>query len=464
LTGLSSGSHTLTPSKSGYTFSPTLRSVSVPRDATGQDFTATQSGSNKPWTMMLYMAGDTGVIDSGNVYSSFGRAIQQLEEDSNPNANVVALLDGPNTTDTFRVTFTPQANYQPLGEKQMDNPSTLVDFVQQAMTDFPADHYYLVIADHANGVQGIAWDTTTNANKTALLTPAEIRQALVSITNDGASPIDVIHFDGCTFGLLEDVAIAQDLANYAIVSQNIGWSVFAYGDYRDVISSGTQPVDFAREVAETYAQKVTDQPYPDTISTLDMNRLNEAITALNAFADNLTSFANVNQTNRTLLNNIRSESQKFDSGGEPYLTINDDDKYVDLVDFATRAKLQISSNGIPAAADSLIETITDSQPFVIFESHRSGTFDYFGEVHTWNLDGAHGVSIYYPPRAAGATYSDYTAGVIFPNLHNQSTWRSYLQAGVPPLAPGDPIPDDGPEPLTPLQPRQYLVYLPLIVR
>ena len=40
LTGLISGTYTLTPTKSGYTFSPPSRTVSVPPSASGQDFTA----------------------------------------------------------------------------------------------------------------------------------------------------------------------------------------------------------------------------------------------------------------------------------------------------------------------------------------------------------------------------------------------------------------------------------------
>jgi murein DD-endopeptidase MepM/ murein hydrolase activator NlpD len=41
LSGLSIGSYTLTPSKSSYTFNPTNRAVSVPPDATGQNFVGT---------------------------------------------------------------------------------------------------------------------------------------------------------------------------------------------------------------------------------------------------------------------------------------------------------------------------------------------------------------------------------------------------------------------------------------
>lgn len=42
LTGLAAGTYTLTPSKSGYSFSPASRTVTVPPDATGQNFVGSQ--------------------------------------------------------------------------------------------------------------------------------------------------------------------------------------------------------------------------------------------------------------------------------------------------------------------------------------------------------------------------------------------------------------------------------------
>ena len=426
--------------------------------------TTVAATSSDSWTFMLYFAGDTGSIDNGNVHAALVRAIQRLEQNPNPHVNLVVLLDGPATLDSFRITFSPQANYQPLGEKRMDDPATLVQFVQQAQTDFPADHYYLAIADHANGVQGIAWDTTTNSNRSALLKPSEIRQALATITSNGSQPIDIIHFDGCSFGLLENAVIAQDYAQYMVASQNIGWSVFAYDDYRNAVSNDSLPADLAVAIAQRYMERVSQQQYPYTISVLDLNQLSSTLSALDAFSVALTDFALVNQSNRSILANIRNQSQKFDSGGEIYLTINDEDSYIDLVDFATRTKLQLTGYNIPTTANNLIEAVTGNQPLVIYESHRSGSFDYFGSAISWNLDGAHGISLYYPKRAAGAMYGDYTSGATFPNFYSQVSWHTYLQAGVPPLAPGEPLPDDQPSPLAPLDPLIHHTFLPTIVR
>ena len=44
LAGLATGTYTLTPSKSDYTFSPPTRTVSVPESKTGQDFVTLAPG------------------------------------------------------------------------------------------------------------------------------------------------------------------------------------------------------------------------------------------------------------------------------------------------------------------------------------------------------------------------------------------------------------------------------------
>jgi YVTN family beta-propeller protein len=46
ITGLLAGTHTITPCKAGYIFSPSSRTVSVPPNATGQDFTGSSASSN----------------------------------------------------------------------------------------------------------------------------------------------------------------------------------------------------------------------------------------------------------------------------------------------------------------------------------------------------------------------------------------------------------------------------------
>ena len=84
ITGLITGTYTLTPTKSVYTFSPASRTVSVPPDAAGQDFTGTLStysisgqvrdASNNPISGVLISdgAGHTATTNSSGNYTLSG--------------------------------------------------------------------------------------------------------------------------------------------------------------------------------------------------------------------------------------------------------------------------------------------------------------------------------------------------------------------------------------------------------
>ena len=71
LSGLAAGTYTLTPSKSGWTFSPATRTVSVPPDATGQDFT----GSGPTLTLELPWTAGVGWHFTGGPHPSLGSPV-----------------------------------------------------------------------------------------------------------------------------------------------------------------------------------------------------------------------------------------------------------------------------------------------------------------------------------------------------------------------------------------------------
>ena len=75
--GLGAGNYTLTPSKGGYTFNPVSRAVSVPPDATGQNFTAVPIP----------------------IYSTISGKVVNADNNNNPLAGVtVSLSNGATTT------------------------------------------------------------------------------------------------------------------------------------------------------------------------------------------------------------------------------------------------------------------------------------------------------------------------------------------------------------------------------
>jgi cysteine peptidase C11 family protein len=131
------------------------------------------------------------------------------------------------------------------------------------------------------------------------LTNQELRDALLAITEGGSHPIDVLHFDGCLMGLIENAYQARGLANYVVSSENLAWSVFAYDQYRAAIVSTTKARDLATIIVDRYAQEVAG--YPFTIAALDMSKIELVVAKTSDFANELKRYAYASEANRTLL-------------------------------------------------------------------------------------------------------------------------------------------------------------------
>jgi hypothetical protein len=404
------------------------------------------------WTFLLYLDGDNSLIAPFLDRNTPLGALYRLEHSlPNPNVTVLALYDGdlPGGGDTFRYRFLPngQLSQEALGEVNMGDPQTLIDFVRWGKQQAPAAHYYLAIADHANALDGIAWDFTTARSER--LTNSEIRQALVTITENGAQPIDIVHFDGCLMGLIENAYQVRNLARYLVASENLGWSAFAYEVYRTAVRDTTSPAALASVIADRYAARVGEAQYPYTIAALDLGQLNRVVLKTDALAGELVRYALASAANRATLLNLRAQVQKFDSSAN--LAITNEDEYVDLDDWARLVQSGVSDGGVKTAATALRSILP---AFIIREHHASGSV-YGVEV---NLNRAQGVGIYYPPRASVTTYQTYRNELTFAV---DTRWDEYLAAGLAAL-PFDPS-EPPPNPVPPL-PLGRRVLLPIVRR
>jgi clostripain len=428
------------------------------------------SSGQKPWTFMLYLDGDN------DLYPYLNRAISQLEaQTANPNLNIVVLFDGDRNNDSWRFVVQPGGNYTIgsnrwyMGELNMGDPQTLSSFITWARANYPAQHYYLAIADHGRGTSGLAWDDTNNKD---YLSTAELRSALQTATNSGQWKIDVLHYDACLMALLENAYQVKDYADFLVASQNLGWSVFAYDAYARMqaqgsesssapyefaelvasVTASTTPRELAVDVANAYFNHSALSGYPRTISVLDLSKSIVVRQAVDGFAtvlrDNLSGV-------RTYIQNARSATQKFDS--REYFKITDEDEYVDLYHLAEKAKQYVSDSRVQNAAQGVMEAVTG---FVVVERHWSGIWGGGQELY-WDLDNAHGVSIYFPPRSGSSDYSRYTGHQLF-RFTAESIWDEFLMdyfgvMGLPPESPTEPG-------LPPMLIPDYKLYLPLVLR
>jgi len=400
--------------------------------------------------MMLYLDGDnSGTAGLAGAVADLKR---EIAENPNSAVRVVALYDGSGNDDSSY--YVQQGNTlteQKLGEVDMGDPQTLVNLISWAKRDAPAQHYYLAIADHGNGLDGIAWDYHPGAGATTdYLDNGEIRRTLEQSRQILGQPIDVLHLDACLMGLIEIAYQVRDLANFEVSSENLAWSAFAYADYRARIDANTTPAALAQIVADRYQAQVLGLPY--TIAALDLSQVTNVTTQLGALADALRRYAQASQANRDQLLAIRNQAQKFDSDGN--YAIETTDLYVDLDHWAELIVGGVNDATVHDAATALRTALST---FVIaqHEHHESGSINGIPVL----LNHARGVAIYYPYQPTATSQAKYTNGDL--DFVRDSAWDTFLAAGLDPLPPNQTAPQA--TPIAPLILRTR-IYLPLISR
>ena len=137
-----------------------------------------------------------------------------------------------------------------LGEVDMSDPRTLVDFVTWAMAAYPADKYALILSDHGMGWPG-GWSdgdspASGNSHRSIPLASAldsnlflmDLDTALGDIrARTGLDKFELIGMDACLMGQLEVFSALAPHARYAVTSQetepSLGW---AYTSFLDTLT------------------------------------------------------------------------------------------------------------------------------------------------------------------------------------------------------------------------------------
>ncbi len=149
--------------------------------------------------------------------------------------------------------------------------------------------------------------------------------------------------------------------------------------------------------------------------------------------------------------------QVFDS--RDYYVLTPSDEYVDLYHFAQLVNgSSITNTAVKLAAQEVMTTVNQA---VVVERHQSGQ----AAGSYWNLDNAHGLSVYFPRQSGGWDYYNYinpqTPTTVW-QFTSQTAWDEFLKRYFSVVAlPSDPGGYGGlGELLTP----HHKVYLPLVWR
>ncbi len=330
---------------------------------------------------------------------------------------VVILYDGPGNDDTTRYLVQPNGNYADgvnswrMGELNMGDPNTLINFITWAMDQYPAENYYLAIDDHGDGTYGISVDRTSNND---LLTPPEVYSALKSATHNGdpIRKIDIFDYEACLMGLAENAYDVREWVNYVVFFEQISWAIDTYPAYFSDLAAADTPLDVGQRIIDRYyanALAANDgQGFPHTISLIEAGQMAAVGQAVSDLGDALQATGDQDGVIAA-----RDASQAFandDAATDPRRA-----DYIDLWDLADK-----SSNLAPAQAAAVKAAV---EAAVVAERHASGMVGGFPWIH----DGAHGLSIYYPPNQSSNAFIGY------PSLYQMSQdgdWDNFLNWAV----------------------------------
>ncbi len=205
-------------------------------NATAAAFPATgTAAAPSNWTVLVYLDGD-------NSLESWAKMnVEQMEQvGSTSDVKIVAQFDrGSQSTQNSYGNFFPswygcrrgdhQRPQRPWpgiffvvrihGDVDMGSSATLTNFIQWAVTNYPANHYLLDLWDHGDGIGGVCEDDSSDS----MLSLSDVRQAIAS----AGTHMDVIGFDACLMAMTETADEIQSSGDVMVASEEIipaaGW-------------------------------------------------------------------------------------------------------------------------------------------------------------------------------------------------------------------------------------------------
>jgi hypothetical protein len=233
---------------------PTSLPVELPTPPPRPTRTASSASSGDTWLVILYQDADDKILEK-DIYLDLNEA---ETVGSSAQVQIVAQIDRYQGGYQSRGDWVSARRYyvtqdddlervsselvEDLGEANMADGDTLVDFAAWAIRNYPADKYALILSDHGMGWPG-GWSDPTSRSSDRSLPLArvvgdqiylhELDQALEEIRRQtGVDKLELIGMDACLMSHLEVLSDLSSHAHYAVTSQEtepaLGWAYAAF--------------------------------------------------------------------------------------------------------------------------------------------------------------------------------------------------------------------------------------------
>jgi hypothetical protein len=251
------------------------------------------SSSSRRWTFAVYMVADnnldTAALEDIHEIQSVGSTDQ---------VGVVVLVDRFYVNGSQILYISKGYNQSVWGEwsseyeLNMGDPATLTWFLEYVASNYPAEHYALVLWDHGDGWNGFGWDDTNSDH----LTVEEVKNALINFKDMTGVKIDSLGFDAC---LMVSVEVAYTLSltdevSVLVASEDyVPWSGWPYDTILSKLVENPElsPVELASLIVDEYVESYEHgtqgfAPYV-TLSAIDLSQVRNIVGNLGYLANEL---------------------------------------------------------------------------------------------------------------------------------------------------------------------------------
>lgn len=336
------------------------------------------TGSTEPgWTLMIYMCGSD--LESENAMASMN--LEEMCSALIPeDVNVLVETGGSSAWNWDGIGTDVLGRYQVLDGvleeietaelASMGDPATLTDFIQWGVSNYPSEHYGVILWDHGGGnADGVCYDELYDGDN---LTLPELGSAL----RDAGSTLDFIGFDACLMASMETASAISGTGYYMVASEETepgqGW------DYEVMLNAlGENPSmqgdELGQIVCDAFLEKCTWLDCADeaTLSVIDLSQTDALDSAFDEYTGGMALAANDVQTLNSVASGAdRSESYGGNTDSEGYCNM------VDLADLVTNTQEYVQTDGT-----ALLSAIDEA---VVYSVHGPGR------------ENANGISVFYP--------------------------------------------------------------------
>ncbi len=314
------------------------------------------------WSQQKYATGN----GSQSAWGTAGRAVLQADA----NMNSVAT--------TFEI----------IGERNTGDPATLRDFITWSQTNAAAENYALVMWNHGGGLTGVNFDDESGGDS---ITVGDLRSAITQ----AAVPIDVLAYDACLMGMVEQAYETRGLASVLVASEEvIDGPGYNYRTVFQALNSNPAAVT-PQALAQGMVSSFTTAYVADgssTFSALNASAMDGVASSLRAFTD---AAGGLSATNVTAIKSILSGVTRFTFP-----------EYIDLKQFMQRISTTATlPSAVRNAATGVVTAINQAVFAKMADARQTG-----------------GLAIYLPSTAAQES-SSYG---LYSNFESATRWGSFV--------------------------------------